>query len=353
MNRIISFDFARALAILGMMFVNYKIVFADPEQTSGLLNSFIALFEGRAAAVFLVLAGIGVSLMTKKGFENKDLKQRKNDKLALRKRAVFLFILGMMLYYVFEWHADILHYYGVYMLLITGFIYMKQKNIKKAVVMLLAITLIGQSCFNYQLGWDINYTTYSDFSSISGFIRNTFFNGYHPVLPWLSFILIGLLIGRMDFSNMKYIRKIAFNTLLLALLLELFSTLLIGFFNHQELVIYYFSTKPMNPSVMYVITASNWAVSFICFCHLFVEKMKGHFWVNMLSKAGEMALSHYVFHCTLVLIFVYTMSGFTYQKPTFVVSLSVGVFFIMIIFSLFWRKKFKRGPLELLMRKLT
>lgn len=66
MKRIEAFDFARALAILGMMLVNYKIVFTYGRVKSPLLTNLIEVLEGRAAAVFLILAGLGIGLMTKK-----------------------------------------------------------------------------------------------------------------------------------------------------------------------------------------------------------------------------------------------------------------------------------------------
>ncbi|WP_109604957.1 DUF418 domain-containing protein [Oceanotoga teriensis] len=43
----------------------------------------------------------------------------------------------------------------------------------------------------------------------------------------------------------------------------------------------------------------------------------------------------------------------SYKNELFVIILSIVVFIIMNLFSYFWIKRFKRGPLELLMRKIT
>jgi uncharacterized protein len=64
-QRVIGFDIARALAIFGMVVVNFKVAM-NAETGSQFLMSFVGLFEGRASALFVILAGIGVTLMTNK-----------------------------------------------------------------------------------------------------------------------------------------------------------------------------------------------------------------------------------------------------------------------------------------------
>ncbi len=63
-KRIVGLDIARALAVLGMVIVNYKVVMVS-NATQGWLATTTGLLEGRAAATFVVLAGIGLSLMTR------------------------------------------------------------------------------------------------------------------------------------------------------------------------------------------------------------------------------------------------------------------------------------------------
>ena len=59
-KRILGYDIARALAIIGMVIVNFKIVMGADEHGPHWLLSFASLFEGRAAATFVVLAGVHV-----------------------------------------------------------------------------------------------------------------------------------------------------------------------------------------------------------------------------------------------------------------------------------------------------
>ncbi|MCG7379846.1 hypothetical protein MH215_22860 [Paenibacillus sp. ACRSA] len=57
---------ARALAVIGMILVNYKRAMNAQSAEPEWLQMATGAFEGRASVLFVVLAGIGVSLMTAK-----------------------------------------------------------------------------------------------------------------------------------------------------------------------------------------------------------------------------------------------------------------------------------------------
>ena len=65
-TRVIGYDIARALAVFGMVVVNFKVVMGAAMNGPDWLVKTIGLLDGRAAATFVVLAGAGVSLLTKK-----------------------------------------------------------------------------------------------------------------------------------------------------------------------------------------------------------------------------------------------------------------------------------------------
>ena len=60
-QRLDGLDITRYLAFVGMVIVNFKIAMgADGDL--GFAVSFSSLFEGLAAATFVVLAGVGLAL---------------------------------------------------------------------------------------------------------------------------------------------------------------------------------------------------------------------------------------------------------------------------------------------------
>lgn len=352
-KRIIGFDVARAFAILGMMFVNYKIVFGYNVIHYKSIHHFFSIFEGRAAAVFIILAGIGIGLMTEKSYVLKDCEGKKEERVTLFKRALFLFVIGLIFFYVFEWTADILHFYGLYMTLIIGVLYFNKKRLCILIGLILQVSLLLQIFFDYTKGWAFEEVQYLDMDTLTGFIRNSIFNGFHPVFPWFAFMALGLLLSRYDLRNNRVQKKLFKFSFSIALTTEIISLLALKVFDKSELAIYFLDTKPMNPSILYMVASSGWAIAFIALILLITSTKKVNKISHALAQTGKLALSHYVFHFLFVLGAFELYDALAYKDEGFVLLLSVLVFSIMIVFSNVWLKKFKRGPLELLMRRIS
>src|SRR5436190_473469 len=63
-TRIAGYDLARALAIWGMITVHFRVVMAFREKEPAWLHWCVDMLDGRAAALFVILAGVGISLRT-------------------------------------------------------------------------------------------------------------------------------------------------------------------------------------------------------------------------------------------------------------------------------------------------
>ena len=94
MKRILGYDLARALAIFGMVIVNFKIVMGAGRRGPRWLIDWVGLLDGRAAATFVVLAGIGISLLSRDARQQEDGVQLARDRGLLLRRALFLFVAG-------------------------------------------------------------------------------------------------------------------------------------------------------------------------------------------------------------------------------------------------------------------
>lgn len=93
-----GFDFARAIAIFGMVIVNFKIAM-NAEKGNQVLLWFSGLFEGRASALFVELAGIGLTFLTSKA-------RLSGDRVLIRRsqyRSVVAFALCCSRYH---WHGN-------------------------------------------------------------------------------------------------------------------------------------------------------------------------------------------------------------------------------------------------------
>lgn len=66
-----------------------------------------------------------------------------------------------------------------------------------------------------------------------------------------------------------------------------------------------------------------------------------------------MVLTHYVAH-VLIAMAILEVVGILYSRPIwFAVTISLVWFAFSVVFSVFWLKYFKKGPLEILMRKIS
>ncbi|GIQ60708.1 hypothetical protein Flavo103_38440 [Flavobacterium collinsii] len=171
-QRIVGFDLARSYAIFGMFIVNFNMVFGSHNDQSAIAQ-FMSLFSGNSSSVFVILAGMGIALMTNRA-EYTSVEKNKLRNTIL-KRAGFLFIIGLLLNLI--WPADILHFYGCYMFLIAFILFLNKK-----IFLLLAAVAVFSFHFliliiPYETGWNITSFQYNDFYTLNGFIRNTFYNG--------------------------------------------------------------------------------------------------------------------------------------------------------------------------------
>jgi len=356
-KRIEGLDFARALAMFGMLIVNYTIIMGAGGNGPDWLVWFTKLFEGRASATFVMLAGIGVALMTRKVRNGGSFSVIRENREKLWKRSAFLFILGLLLY-VADWTGDILHYYGVYMLVASFLIVASTKLIVILSSLFLFITQILQVTMNYLKGWhpEQPFLEYLDFWTIEGFIRNLLFNGYHPVFPWLCFFLLGMILGRLDLSKKAVRHKMLFISFFLLITIEVLSKVLMRLslsvldVNSAEFL---FQTGPIPPNILYILSNSASAIIVIVASIYFAEKFAGQWLTKSLIKTGQLTLTHYVSHVFIGVGILALINRLENQTLAFSLMFTTLFFVGSILFSVLWSRKFKRGPIEWIMRKIA
>jgi uncharacterized protein len=352
--RITALDFARALAIFGMIIVNYKLAMQAENGGSTWLIAIAGLFEGRASALFVVLAGIGVTLMTMKARGSMDKELIRHNRINLCKRAVFLSIAGMLLL-VMGWNADILHFYAVFLLAASVLITVSSNKLLGLYTIILLASQLFLIVFDYSKGWDKSFHAYLDLWTIEGFSRNLFLNGFHPIFPWLCFFLIGMWIGRTRWLDLATRPKVLLYSLSGTVVFEAISYSLITWSSpvlDTEAATYLFTTKPMPPTMLYVLSATCSSIAIIAVSLYVVDKFQNSLLTQALINTGQLSLTHYIGHVVIGLGFLEAVGHLDNGSLSFAIAYGCSYFIVAIIFSYMWRKWMKRGPVELIMRRI-
>lgn len=353
-KRIIGIDVSRALAVFGMVIVNFKIVFG--EHGDSWIKPLAGLFDGKAAATFVVLAGVGLALMTNSAKQDPEKWNRAKNRII--KRSFFLFAVGLSYYWI--WPADILHFYGIYMLVTLLFLKKNGTQILTAVTGFILLFPLLLLFVNYEAGWNFSTLEYLDFLTIEGFLRNLFFNGFHPVIPWTAFMLFGVWLGKQNLNDDQFVKKSLWISSIVFILIQIISygsILLLSGGNEESIkeLTELMGTDPMPPMPFYMINGLSIATVVISSCILLGKKFEESKIVEALNKTGQLALTFYVAHVVIGIGIVEEFSSTKLGEFAIEFSVLYALAFnlLCIQFSIIWLRYKKAGPLEWIMRKMT
>jgi uncharacterized protein len=356
-QRIIGFDIARAYAIFGMFIVNFNFSFGAIMAPTDFVGRFLNIFTGNSTAIFILCAGMGVSLMTNKIQINKEEKQALKSKIL--KRSWFLFAMGLLLYN--WWTGDILHFYGGYMHVAAFLLFVPKRFYLWAALKAVIVFHILLTVIPIDTSWDFATYEYTDFWTPIGFLRNTFYNGWNSLFPWVSYFFVGMWLGKLNWQE-KHIKRNIFLIglfvfiVIQALRLMVQQDVFNPFWSDYIMAEYY------PPYLPFVLVTMAFAFMVLSICMALGERFSNNKFVLALQKTGQMTLSHYVIHLTIGMILFALLSGKHYtglledEKPTasiYILIYAILFYIFSILFSILWSRKFKNGPLESLMRKIS
>ncbi|MBY4676246.1 DUF418 domain-containing protein [Marinobacterium arenosum] len=339
-ERLDGLDLARLFAFVGMVIVNFNIVMAGDAPGGGFFGGLIAALEGKAAATFVVLAGVGLGLETARALDRRKY-------LELLARALFLLLLGMLNALIFQ--ADILHYYAFYFLFGMLVLRLAARWLLVAMLGCNLVFVLMILLLDYDSGWNWGDYSYVDFWSPGGFLRNLLFNGWHPLFPWLSFLIFGLLLGRLRLGERRCQSVLLLLGGLGLLLVEALSARLTGLLAGTELAVLV-TTKPVPPMPLYMLSGFCSATLLIAGCLLVASRPGSGRWLQLLLPAGRQTLTLYIAH---ILIGVESLEamGLIGARSSLEALLAAALFCSLAVgYAYLWSCRFGRGPIETAMR---
>ena len=344
-DRMPGVDVARALAILGMVLVNFRAAMgAHHADVPGLAWGFEQI-EGKAAALFLLLAGVGISLRSRRARLSGGAALGR-ERRALVERAGVLLLVGLLHVHIWRW--DILHFYGIYLALAAALLALPGRRLALA-----GLTFaIGGVVLQCGLDWEQSVALWS----WSGATSTLLFNGNYPVFPWMTFLVVGLAVGRLDLRREHVRRPLLVSAALVFGAAEAVDAMTR---DHAWLATVFdadwadwLRTWPRPARPGFVVAGTAAAVATVCLCVEATQTRKSAGWVVVLATTGQMAFTLYLAHTVAVLV---PLQHGLFVGASIEVALAYGLTFFTaaIAFSVWWRRRWPHGPLEGLIRQIT
>ncbi len=321
------------------------------------VGHFLNIFTGNSTAIFIICAGMGVSLMSNR--TDYTIQEKAELKSKVLKRSWFLFLLGLLLFN--WWSGDILHFYGGYMHFAAFLLFVPKRYYLLSAIIAILIFHLLLLVIPIATSWDFKTYEYLDFWTPFGFLRNTFYNGWNSMFPWLAYFFVGMWLGRLNWQDRLIKRNIFIVGLVIFMLIQGLRLMVRQNF-FSPFWSDYIMAEYFPPYLPFVLVTMAFAFMVISFCMLIGEMFRTNKFVLALQRTGQMTLSHYVSHLTLGMIILATLTGKHYtgllgnEQPTlpiYILAYSILYYIFSILFSVLWSKKFKNGPLETLMRKIS
>ena len=211
-DRLVGLDVARCLALLGMVATHVL----DGRTPAGDLTTAQWLAGGRASALFAVLAGVSLALMTREPLRGRPLARRA---LGIAARALLIGLLGLVLGALGTGIAIILTYYGVLFVLALPFTTLRVRALLPLTVVWVVATPVVSHLVRPHLperGFDS--PAFAQLGHPGQLASELLLTGYYPAVPWLAYLLAGLVLGRLDLRDTSLLGGLALGGLSLAVL---------------------------------------------------------------------------------------------------------------------------------------
>ena len=354
-ERVIDLDVARAVALIGVAVMNYHgyLIVLGGSVGASTINRFFDPWNGplstRFAATFVLIAGMGITLMTDRGRLGDDRQRRSIDRWTLIRRGFLLYAFG----FVFEWlwSGTILFFYGAFFIA-GALLFTLRTRWLVAVGALAAICAAAIQWWAFKAGHDTSWLLggwYSagPYRSPRRLLFDTFVNGTHPLLPWLAFLCAGMILGRHLPLAMAPRRMLA----ALGVVLVAGTYLAKHLFADTPLRSQLLATDPFSRSLNYTVCALGSAITAFCVIGWIASATRGAVVTRAFAAAGRTTLTLYILHA---LVFDALVTHWHLIKPA---GLDVALVFatcfwvVAIVAAALWQKRFGIGPAEWIYRR--
>jgi uncharacterized protein len=338
-------DVVRAVALIGVVVMNFHgYLVLDDRSGDGVGSGWAAeLFHPwsgplstRFAATFVLVAGVGVTLLTRSATGDRDRIVAMRWRLA--RRGVLLYVVGLLLDVI--WPGTIIPYYGAMFVVAAAIFTLRSRWI---IAIGFAAALAGWTIRLWRFhredqGHDMRWLTAPGEGSIRRYVFDVAINGTHPLLPWLAFLCAGIVLGRC--LAIDWWRPVTIGA---GVALYTLATI-VGSARATPIQRVLLSTDPFERGGLYICSALGTAlVAYACVDWAAERFPRG---LDPLRRAGQMTLTLYLAH---VLVFNLVVHWLGWIRPTGLdvsLAFALGFWAIAIAAAAAWQRRFGIGPAE-------
>ena len=355
-ERVIDLDVTRAVALIGVAVMNYHGYLIDLGGSVGTstINRFFDPWNGplstRFAATFVLVAGMGITLMTDRGRLGDDRERRSVDRWTLIRRGFLLYAFG----FVFDWlwSGTVLFFYGAFFI-VGALLFTLRTRWLAAIGGGAAIAAAAIQWWAFTADRDTSWLLGGwympgPYRSPRRLVFDTFVNGTHPLLPWLAFLCAGMILGRQLPLTMAARRVLA----ALGVMLVAGTYLAKHLFADTPLRSQLLATDPFSRSLNYTVCALGSALTAFCLIGWIAEATRASIVTRALAAAGRTTLTLYILHA---LVFDALVTHWHLIKPSGGLAVALefaGCYWVVAITAAaLWQRRFRIGPAEWIYRR--
>ncbi|STX03596.1 Predicted membrane protein [Kocuria rosea] len=362
-RRLVGIDAARGLALIGLMAIH---ILPSWNEETGEASFTWRVFSGDSAALFALLAGVGLAL-TSGGRHPHEGKAMTADRIGLAVRAVLIAIVGLWIGALMPEDPpaySILLYYGVFFLLAIPFLHAGPKVLfASAAVFGVVSPLLMQGLLDQLPAWSSYNPTLSTLVTEPGATASQLLlTGSYPALPYMTYLLVGMGLGRLNLRKQEVQIRLLVTGIGIAIFARATSYfLLYAFGGYQRLLeassfgeeelaevliwgpdslptstVWWLAIATPHTNTPLAIAASL-GVSLAVLGALLLISRKAEAWLLPLAAMGVMTLTLYTAHLVALSFEAH------YDQPYlwYVIHLVVAA-----LFAVAWHRALGQGPLE-------
>lgn len=354
--RIVDLDVVRAIALIGVCVMNFHGYLINEGAKYPPTNAAERFFDPwygplstRFAATFVTVAGMGITLLTDRSRIGRDRAAISSNRWRLVRRGVLLYAFGYFLNWV--WPGTILFFYGAFFMVGALLFTLRTRWLvaigtgAAAAASALQWYVVREGERGHSLFW----LTDGDASvthSPRDLVLDTFVRGTHPLLPWLVFLCMGLVLGRLlpfERTVRWWLAGVGAACLATGYAIRHFADW------HPTLE----STSPFDRGVLYTLTTVGSSLLAVTLIGWVADATAGSWPTKALGMAGRTTLSLYVAH---VLVFNLLVHWLEWVQPGALgtaLLFALGYWVVAVAVAVLWHRRFAYGPLEWVYRRFS